>query len=413
MGQCLFASGGGGFAESTYTSTYSSALATQTALYQGDGTKATYKAVLISDGLDSATADNRADQYCHYLAVADATRAAQTAADAASSWVTVTSYGSGANPKIQPGSAINGGIEFGRIEPIVGGWKILNVDIDAAKVGGILYDRGAGTPKGKGLWVEGCKITNCTGMPIGVNGAPTTPPYYQFCSTGITAHNIDYMRWKDVEITGCDEVGLVATADCWISGCYFHDTPINSLFFGAVATAGGGVGTPTQRLLFETTECAFLGDPTGYSRGEAGPQITHVTDSVFLNLNSHDIKLHHSDAVAFDIEDHDAAVPWTLLIKDCNLHNCNGAAFLKNAAVTDTNARIMIDNCTLNTNGQTLGVPAVMVTRAQLDEVLITRCAITKIGPTQKMFSLIPGGALSNTPPPGTNIIFGPSNTVV
>ncbi len=418
--------GNGTYDSATFDSVYASTLATQTALYTGDGTRAAYRAVLVSDG--AADPDTPADHYVTLLARADASRAAHAAADAASTWVTLTSYGSGANAKIAPGGTIHAGISFND-SFFSGGWKIKDIDIDTAYIAGIVYDLGIGTPHANGLWIENVNISNITGMPVRVSGFPypgLIAPYQCFCAAGIDTCGINYLRLKDVNIDHCDMSMLhFGTRYLYISGGHWHHMYIQGAIFGGypgAAYATSEAGSTFYHLIenVETDNVAYAATPAGagpgFYKGEASMQSANMVNGVYLGLNIHDTILRHSDANAFDNEGQTAAgIPPVYLIQGCNFHDNNGTPFLQNGQLTESAACVIIDGNTFTRNANTNYInPAVLGNRTvSTDPWYFTRNDIALGTAVQPLF----GGDATNVYSPKYNTpqtgkLFGSSNTV-
>lgn len=430
-GEGFAAIGSGAFAQGTFDSTYSSTYSTRLALYTGDGTLSGYTSVLVADGVASGTAASIAGDYIAHLAKADAMQAAFAAADAASTYITLTSYGSGAHPKISPGGSIYGGIEWGRTVRWTGGWKIIGIDFDSCNVSGILYDPGpraptsggSDTPSAVGLWIDTCSFSNCTGMAVKNSGQPypgLVDPYLQYCATAISTVKVSYVRVKDVTISATVDSPwqIFAGAYTWISGATCNGSTISSPNMAGIGNIALTTITPFTRLLMENCVFDAMCNPTGFYKGESGPLFANASEIIMRNVEIKNTNIVHADGVPVDFEGHGPDfttgiyAPWTGLFLSCNWHNNHGAGMLHNDTVFQASTRLIFDQCLMTSNGTT-GLPAVLGSRTIGDQFVFTRNTVTKVS-TQKLFG---GDAthvyspLYDAPPTGK--IFGASNTVI
>lgn len=427
----------------TYTSTFNSTLATSTATYTGDGTRTTYKAVLVADGLSSGAADPVADAYVSYLARADAIQAAFAAADASAStkWITIQSYGSGARPVIQPNPAGVGTrvscIRF-NTHTWAGGVKIKGVDCDTPYVAGITNDLGRGslTPHAEGLWIEDVHVTNASGEPT-----PTPPnqypgvvaPYTQFVASGITTTNLDYQVWKNVEIDHSDAAAWMWGAQqTWITGANMHDLYVEPLTIGGLTNqpAPSYCLTFVENLLFESstinnvaqTVAPISGNGPGFLKGEAGFVFAHAENSIIRGNTISNINLVHADGIAIDYEGRCVTIGgtpshWTTLIKDNTFTSVKGPVWLDNDSTSDASSMMLWDNNTGTSVGSSGGFsnPIFTGTRTVVtDPRYVTRSNLARGSAIQKIFggsSTLPYSPTSDTPIP-TGMSFGTSNVV-
>ena len=422
--------GNGLYNASAFASAFTSTLATQTALYTIDGTRAAYKAILVSNGMTSSAADPVADAYIGYLARADAIQAGHIAADPVSSWITLTSYGTGARPLIQPGGTIPAAIRW-NTHPFTGGWKIRDINIDSAYISGIVYDLGAGvTPAAAGLWLEDIHITNCTGQPVKITGFPypgLIAPYQPFCSTGIDVAHVSHIRMNNIEVDHCDQpIFLWGSQWAWISGNYWHHAYIEGSIvtgFSPVGYVSPGIFPGTaDSCLIETTEISFTayaaspsGQGPGFPKGETNFQLAHNTNLIIRVVNSHNCVFRHSDATGIDYEGHSPGFNTpTFMIKDCIVSHNGGPAFLEDDTVSDLATLVIIDNNVLADNSNTNFVNPIMFGGRTIgDPWYFTRNNLARGNALQKVF----GGDATNpyvpkydAPPVGK--LFGPSNVV-
>ncbi len=441
----------GNFAKATYDSTYASTLASQTTSCEGGSTKSTYVATLTSDGMSSGTADTVGNARCVHLARAAAQRAAFAAADAASTWITLTSYGTGANPKLQPGGSAQAGIRFGTAHSFTGGWKVKNVDIDSTQVAGIVYEvgprctgatcGGSDTPLANGFWLENSHITNSTGMTVRTTGNPPYPggvsPYLQFCASGLTLMNTNYTHLEGVEIDHTDSPMFIWGGDqYWIDNLHAHNSYLQAVLIQGYTGLTSGSIVPSADFLIENSEIDHLdyaANPgavgPGYALGEAGLEFSNAQHIVLSALNIHDNPLIHTDGVAVDFEGHNADAhtgiypSWDVLVEGGTFTSNGGAAFLRDDTVFQSSTQILVNGLTgtSNANGTGQGAGAddgqTDVWRSETlgEQVVLTNNAITKgtLGGTHGLFS---GDAThADTPKydtPQSNMTFGASNTV-
>jgi len=80
-----------------------------------------------------------------------------------SDWITVSSYGTGAKPKILPGASSNWAIYLQSGNTAVG-WKFMNLEIGNAKTGILYYNNTNGSHDG--LWIEDCYFHDIKDGPV-------------------------------------------------------------------------------------------------------------------------------------------------------------------------------------------------------------------------------------------------------
>lgn len=440
----LLPSGNGIFDTATYDATLVATLASQIAIYTSNGTRAAYKAVLVGDGMLSADADPVADAYISYLARADAIQAAFAAADASTKtkWITITSYGAGARPIIRPNPAGVGtlvsGIRF-NTHSFTGGYKIKGVDIDGAYVVGITNDLGRGnlTPHANGIWLEDCKLTNCTGMPVRTSGIiypGLVPPYTQMCASGFTWTNCFYVCHKNVEIGASDAPGWFwGGQNVWLTGQNYHDLYVQAFSIGGLTDVAATFNLSiVQNFLYEASEYGpanqvaspISGAGPGFFKAESGPVIAHIQDFVIRGLHVHDVKFLHADAIAIDYEGQGLlnGVPtkFTGLIQGCTLENNSNGAMLDNTTNSQPLDLFIFDGNTVSMNGAAAWTFPMFCGRRDTitSPRYVTRNAFTKGAVGQKIFGGGPVATYSpttNTPGTGTLFAVSPSgsNTII
>lgn len=427
--------GNGNYALSTWTSTFNSTLAANTATYQGGAVFSTYKSILLADGLSDSEATTDANDYCTRIAREDAIRAAHAAADSASTWIIMDSYGSGARPKIAPGGAAQYGINFPAAW--TGGWKIRNIDIDACQVCGIHAEIVGVNPelrKAHGLWFENLKITNITGGSIDTTGTypGNIAGYIGLMGEGICTTHINQIKVSNVECTNLDSPALFFGADgLWITGCNFHDSYVGGLFIQGLGNAtplitGVAYVTPCSNVLIESTTITNSGATTGYAKGVGGIVFSNTRDFSVYNTEIKTTQLNIADGVAIDFEGNNnpdingETVPWTGMIRSCNFHDNKGAAFLNNSIVAHGSnpiSRIFFHANHFTNNalsGSGVALPAIIGQRTGLSDnhYVFTSNDIGLAAATSKLFGGDSANAYSpmtDTPPAG--FTYGPSNT--
>jgi|GEM_PF-2548525 len=434
--------GNGVFAKTTFDTTYASALATAITTLNGDGTRAAYHAALITDGFTDPTANTLSDQFIAGLAASIARKAAFAAADSASTWLTIEAYGSGVNPIIQSPSTAYGGIWLGYGSTYTGGIKVLNVDVDGALVSCILYDPGPRHTNGTattsnafspvGTWLEGCRLTNATGMAIKTTGFPypgPISPYMQFCGAGVTMMFPQYLMMKSVEIDHCDAFAFLwSGTQVHIESNHVHHSYIGTFYVQGISK--DNVTVPlTDGLSIESMvmdHVCYAANPSaqgpGFFKGESGPLLANSRNITITNLQVNGVPLIHADGVAIDLEGITAGDWGTVVISGGTLSNCEGTGFLQNDAGSHVGSTFLFDGIAMTLNRTTSGQPpvpaisppAIYACRTTVtDTRVFTRCFITRGSNTQNLFG---GDATDsytptyNTPPTGMSV--GPSNTV-
>lgn len=432
-GETLTPSGNGVYDSAIYASTFSSTLSANTATYQGGAVFSAYHTQLLSDGVSEPAATDTANSYCIMRARADAIQAAHAAADASggTSWITVASYGAGARPKIAPGGAIKFGIKFATHSAFTGGYKIKGVDIDSCKVSAIDAEVVGVNPhlrKASGLWIEDCKLTNITGMAVGVSFPGSEPGYIPLCSSGVSTTLVDQLVLKNVEATTVDAPTSIFGGDgLWVTGCNFHDSNVMQTSWGGILTAPGIITgstyvTPISNFLFEDSVISNMGATVGYAKGVAGVAMSNTRDFIIRNTEITLTKANQADGIAIDFEGNIApdingnTIPWIGLVENCNIHNNAGGAMLHNQNTgqgSNPLSLLIIHDNLFTTNGSS-GLPAIIGQRTGLanNNIVCTSNDMTRGVTQQKLFG---GDAthvyspLTNTPPAG--YVYGASNT--
>lgn len=370
-GEVFQPTGSGTYAKSTFDSTYSAALAAYTLAYQNGSVYTNFYNTMIAAGKSSGTAAAYANEYCTRRAISSALVDAHAAADAASNWITVTSYGAGANPKIAPGGGAS--THFAVYLPhtsFTGGWKFVNIDMRDAYCSGFDCELSSI----QGLMLEGCTLGPNGGMSRGANGQ-TFPVggYDWYCSTG--CHILgSYVYVKDCTFPTNDVAfGVRAGSYNLVLNPQASNSIINSAYFdfNSYSMVKGG------RISYTGT--------TGYSLGTSGLIIAGTDYVIFdgVEVDHTTNPVNNVDGVAIDLEN----TAKHTSIFGCNLHdNADGAFLCNNSSVTQ--GTYVVDNTMTNNglkNPQGTGATGKFYPNTN-DPIVWARNATTRAHANQKLF---------------------------
>lgn len=437
--------GNGTFDKTTFDATYTTALASAITTLNGDGTRSTYHAALITDGFTDPTANTLSDQFVASLAANIARKAAFAAADPGSTWLTYEAYGVGANPIILGGSDF-GGIWFGSLTTFTGGVKVTDIDVGSALLAGYLYDPGpllpvasSGAPSFIGLWIERSRVSGVTFPTIFTGPGNTYPgpysPYIPFCGSGFDLTQCTYLYMKDVEVDHCDAFGFIWGAPqspqhIHIENLNCHHSYIGSLHMQGISSTAGTLlacsGGEIENLVMNNV--CYAASPTaqgpGFFKGESGPLFANAQNWALINPTITGVPVVHADGIGIDMEGTQLSTWGTMLISGGTIANCEGTTFLANDSVGHAGS-FLIDGVAMTLNRCTQGQPpvagvtspCVKAARTTGDQWVFTRNVVTRglIGMTPQ--TLWSGDAV-NTYTPTTNVAptgttLGPSNTVI
>jgi len=254
-------------------------------------------------------------------------------------WITVSSYGVGANPRISAGSDSDWAIYL-QGGNTTGGWKFMNLDIGNAKTGILYYNNTNGIHDG--LWIENCYFHEIKGGPV----YPQTLLVPQLSmSTAIaiieqSANFVNDVTVKNVTISDSDApIQINGATNVTVDGL----VSTNSYIQGALlANINGGV--------FKNSKILNSAQSNGMYWGTAALQLNvnsnfTVQDSEFAYTQ----KLGVSDGVGIDFEGNNTDV--TLLRN--YIHDNQGAAILifKNPEWGSDNLRSSIQDNVIFNNG--------------------------------------------------------------
>lgn len=228
--------GNGAFATSTYTSTYASSLATLKATCVASSEHATLVAAAQAAGATAPEATAWGSLWCDETAMAPAQDAAWAAAAAATQWITIGRYGTGANPILDGGGTTDFAIMFGDRLSGTGGWRVRDLEIRNYDRAGIYYENVTGyvaqsaivpldfTGPASGVWLHDLSIhdiarqctaygvgtgTDCPVHPQGNRSTnnfnwPAMGQFYYFVAVGIELMGANYARLENLDLDRCD-----------------------------------------------------------------------------------------------------------------------------------------------------------------------------------------------------------------
>ncbi|MGH7605586.1 MAG: right-handed parallel beta-helix repeat-containing protein [Gemmatimonadaceae bacterium] len=403
-GETLSLLGGGTFDATTYNTTLASVQASAQAAYLAGATFTGFFNAMVAAGLSAPDATTEATAYCVLLATRDAVRAAFDAADATSAWVRITRYGEGVNPRIAPGGAINVGISIDRSS--VGGWKVSDVDVLNCQVSGIDWEP---TAAGVGLWVERCRISNITGMPLppgGVDNNPRVAGFFNAWAVPVGAELVSNVCLRNNRFETSDAGAFIWWGNDWlIDGNYQDSTKYQPI------TLIGNLPYPAS----STQRCVLVGNTIykqqalGWPNGTTGLQLVRLLNSVVDNCVITDTSA-SGDGTGIDFE----AFLDRILVNNCRILNCQGSPIAMVASSSCTRS-IISNNFYVNNGLQgvatNVGFCRSDPTTASCYSNHTTRAGT---GTTQKLFS----GTSHSFPPnvatdtPITGFTYGPDNVV-
>lgn len=394
-----------GFSGSVFDSNYTSTFNSTTTACLGDSRFTNFRTARINAGAGSTEADTDATEYCRRLAVKDGLVAGRDASESASTWITFTRYGTGANPIFDGTSAQQWGIDLsGADSHYRGGVKIDRINLKNYTVSAIRAETGAQQNVVRGLWITGSTIDNITGVSFNPTTHVLTTPisgYNHFTALGIDEFGVKNTFFDTLTITNSDTPFFNLAAD---------DNVIDNVTTSHSIYLHPYVGEFGKRTLYRNSISEFQCD-TPIGTGAAGVFAAVATDVIFDNDDIRDNK-----GQAIDLEG--ALVNFTLL--NSHVHRTNNAAILENPNTGHNQGTMIVDSvfdnnptCTVCDSGLPNLVQLGQGVVNPVDKMLFIRNTVTKkaghaflfaggdhTGPTDTITTWITQG------------VFGPDNTV-
>lgn len=262
-----------------------------------------------------------------------------------SNWITLSSYGTGARPRItpytseaaipaaDPTNVANNGIMYGIRLQNNAGWKIVGIEIAYTKMG-IVYTND-NTANKDGLWIEDCYVHNIAKWPIHpYPSADTRAAELQYAaySIGIYAHgrhldsglygHLQNITIKNTTINNTDAPLDVGWADnITIDSITAKDSYREGVQFGHVNYDGAGpfVGSFTNSRILRS------GYLYGFAWGSAGLQFNAVHHFTVDNVEIGSTKAPDGpDGVGVDFE----GLNTDVTVQNSYIHDNDGDAFM-------------------------------------------------------------------------------------
>lgn len=424
--EALVPNGNGTYSTATYASAYTTQLInTKTAVYMTNGTYATAFSRLVAAGYSEANAASTAYDLCLRQGRMDAHIAALQAANAASSWITFSSYGSGAKPILDGGSSLNAGIHPDT-SAITGGIAVRGLKIQNFLVAGIDFTCGA-AGIANGFLVDNCELYNNTGMPRPTSSGDVQAQVAGFnetASSGLFVWRCDYVTFTSSYTTYNDTPFLfAAAANTYASAITADHARSWQAAIAGIGTGAKNVGPSTARLAsrgaVQNSTFTNTGYDHGYYAGTSGFMVAGTFDMLMrdceIAYTSNAFDATNKDSVGYDVE---GANDTTTVLR-CNIHDNQGDGFLWTQSsfpgLGGVTTGTMVVNCIINNNSLKSPVNNAAIARegaATSSDVCpwmgntVTRAAPA---PTQKLWRTGASGLTDTTPTPWT---FGSDNTV-
>ncbi len=267
--------------------------------------------------------------------------AARDAADVTTKWITITKYGTGANPILDgvDQSTTNYGIKLGG-----GGFKISNLEIKNYRIAGI---REVNSSFGSGgVWIDGVSSHDHHNLPGGaVAGEENTTKSGYSISFGVELLGVPYIFISNSTLDNNDspfELGASVAStghDIWLDGVNANHS---HYLQGLIIAVGGRVAVQNATM----NNMADLGP--GFSDGSASLMFQQAFDGVVKNMSLLNTIKRGTDGTAFDEEGGVSSI----LIADSILTGNDGAAILSSTSGGENSGYAFVDNCTIANNAK-------------------------------------------------------------
>ncbi|QJD86274.1 carbohydrate binding domain-containing protein [Cohnella herbarum] len=305
-------------------------------------------------------------------------------------WITVSSYGTGAKPKLLPGASTNWAIYINKY----GGWKFVGLEIGNARNGIVYMNDDTSSAQRDGLWIEDCSFHDLKDGPV--YPAPLLLPFLNYSQAIMILNNEGVPLLKNVTIKDSDF--LNNDSPFWID--FVENLTVdnvetkNSLIMGPVLYGVENGVVQNSRFLNNSITKGMYWGTAGFTLRHCVNVVVQDSEIAFTYRPNG-----QPDGVGFDFEGGNVNSSAVRL----NIHDNAGSAFLiyNNSGETNPGTSILDITATNNGTQDPVNLPAFIRSYGNPNNAgTISGNTVTKIHSAQRL-NYVNGIGLTETWPAG------------